>query len=98
MTEKPIDIPTGKHGGQACHPAMSGALFHLRKEMQMKKITSVSAALATAAVLAGLLVGCQKEGPGERAGKQVDKAVENAGKQIEKAGDKIQDAAQDAKK
>jgi hypothetical protein len=64
----------------------------------MKNITSVSAALAMTALLAGLLAGCQKEGPAERAGKQVDKAVENAGKQIEKAGDKIQDAAKDAKK
>jgi hypothetical protein len=65
----------------------------------MKKITSAGAALAMTALLAGLLVGCQKkEGPAERAGKQVDKAVESAGQQIEKAGDKIQDAAKDAKK
>lgn len=43
--------------------------------------------------------GCQKsEGPVERAGKQVDKAIDNAGQQIEKAGDKIKDAASDAKK
>ena len=37
--------------------------------------------------------GCQKEGPAERAGKQVDKAAEKVGQSIEKAGDKIQDAA-----
>ena len=44
-------------------------------------------------LMAGLLACEKKEGPAERAGKQVDKAVESAGKQIEKAGEKIQDAA-----
>jgi hypothetical protein len=52
-----------------------------------------------AGVLLAALTGCQKEeGPAERAGKAMDKAVENAGQQIEKAGEKIQDAARDAKK
>jgi hypothetical protein len=59
---------------------------------------NVSAILA-AGILAAALSGCQKkEGPAERAGKAMDKAVENAGQQIEKAGEKIQDAAGDAKK
>jgi len=44
---------------------------------------SVAAALAAAVLISGL-GGC-KEGPVEKAGKQVDKAVE-------KAGDKIKDA------
>lgn len=57
----------------------------------------------TSLLAAGLLVtaisGCQKEeGPAERAGKAMDNAVENAGKQLEKAGEKIQDAAEEAKK
>lgn len=68
-----------------------------------------AAALALAFAGAGL-GGCQKEeGPAERAGKQldkavdsagkqVDKAVDSAGKQVEKAGEKIQDAARDARK
>lgn len=38
------------------------------------------------------MVGCQKEGPAERAGKSVDKAVEKVGNKIENAGDKVQDA------
>jgi len=59
---------------------------------------NVSAILA-AGILTAALSGCQKEeGPAERAGKAMDKAVENAGQQIEKAGEKIQDAAGDAKK
>jgi hypothetical protein len=49
----------------------------------MKSNKSVAAALAAAVLIAGLC-GC-KEGPVERAGKQVDKAVE-------KTGDKIKDA------
>jgi hypothetical protein len=58
---------------------------------------SVLAALMMSALIVGLC-SCQKEGPAERAGKQVDKAIENTGKQVEKAGEKIQDAAKDAKK
>ena len=56
----------------------------------------------TSLVISALLIGlscCQKkEGPVERAGKQIDKAVEKSGQQIEKAGEKIEDAAKDAKK
>ena len=55
-------------------------------------------AVATAMLL-GLLPGCQqREGPAEKAGRQVDKAVEKVGQQIEKAGDAIQDAAKGDKK
>ena len=47
-----------------------------------------------AGVLVVMLGGCpQKEGPGERAGKAVDKAVDTAGQKIEKAGEAVQDAA-----
>jgi hypothetical protein len=49
----------------------------------MKSNKGIVSALAAAVLIAGLC-GC-KEGPVERAGKQVDKA-------FEKAGDKIQDA------
>jgi len=65
--------------------------------------------LALAVVVVGF-GGCQrKEGPVERAGKKIDSsvgeagrkvddAVDTAGRKIERAGEKIQDAAQDAKK
>jgi len=56
------------------------------------------AAVLVVGFLFAVLSGCGKEGPAERAGKAMDKAVENAGQQIEKAGEKIQDAAKDAKK
>jgi hypothetical protein len=59
---------------------------------------SVMTALVISALFVGLS-GCQKkEGPVERAGKQIDKAVEKAGQQIEKAGEKIENAAKDANK
>ena len=54
--------------------------------------------LATAILVIGFSACEKKEGPAERAGKQVDKAVSDVGKQIEKAGENIQDAAKDAKK
>jgi len=49
-------------------------------------------------LIVGLYACEKKEGPAERAGKQIDKAVEKAGQQVEKAGQQIQDAAKDAKK
>jgi predicted small secreted protein len=65
----------------------------------MMKIGRIVAVVFAAGVLVAGLSGCQKEeGPAERAGKAMDNAVDNAGKQIEKAGEKIQDAAKDAKK
>lgn len=54
-----------------------------------------------AGLVAGLLLAtaaCQKEGPAEKAGKEVDKAATNVGQQVEKAGDAIKDAAQGDKK
>lgn len=63
----------------------------------MKRRATVSAALVMSALLA-LLAGCEKPGPAEQAGKEVDKAVDKAGQQIEKAGERIQDAAKGDKK
>jgi hypothetical protein len=51
--------------------------------------------IAAALIMGGLLVAlsaCQKEGPAEQAGKEVDQATEKVGEQIEKTGDDIQDA------
>ena len=63
-----------------------------------KTCNAVCAGLAMSFLIVGLSACEKKEGPAERAGKQIDKAVENAGKQVEKAGQKIQDEAKDAKK
>ena len=65
----------------------------------MKTIRNgVSAALAMSILIVGLSACEKKEGPAERAGKEIDKTVEKAGQQLEKAGQSIQDAAKDAKK
>ena len=52
--------------------------------------------LAAGAALS--LSACHKEGPAEKAGKEVDQTMEKAGQQIEKAGEKIENAAKDAQK
>lgn len=57
----------------------------------MKIRKSVITALAVAVLFVGLS-GCTKnEGPGESAGKKIDKTVQQGGEQIEKTGKKIQD-------
>lgn len=54
----------------------------------MKKLN-----LLISVVLLGLtLSACQKEGPGEKAGKEIDKAAKDAGKAMEKAVDSVKDA------
>jgi len=50
----------------------------------MKTIVIVIALAALAA--------CNREGPAEKAGRQVDKAVDKAGQAIEKAGESVRDA------
>lgn len=50
----------------------------------MKTIVIVIALAALAA--------CNREGPAEKAGRQVDKAVDKAGQVIEKAGESVRDA------
>jgi hypothetical protein len=61
-------------------------------------LKGIGAVLAAGILLGGLAACEKKEGPGERAGKAVDKAVQDTGKKIEEAGEKIQDAAKDVKK
>jgi hypothetical protein len=56
-------------------------------------------AFAGVAMTAFALAACQpKEGPMERAGKEIDQAVQKTGDELKKAGNKIDQAVQDAKK
>jgi hypothetical protein len=66
---------------------------HIKRRFDMTKIgRSVIAALVLGILAAGGS-GCKKkEGPLERAGKEIDKAAEKTGEKIEKTGDKIKDA------
>ena len=65
----------------------------------MTKISRSVVAVLVLGALVAVLSGCQKkEGPAERAGKEMDKAAEKAGQQIDKAADKIKDAAKELKK
>jgi hypothetical protein len=56
------------------------------------------AVIAVAGLLLLSLSACQKEGPAERAGKEVDEVIDKAGAEVEKAGEAIRDAAEDARK
>lgn len=56
-------------------------------------------AAAGVAMTALALVACQpKEGPMERAGKEIDQSVQKTGDELKKAGNKIERAVEDAKK
>jgi len=69
------------------------------KENNMKSLGQWSSAILAMSILVFGLSACEKkEGPAERAGKEIDKTVQSAGQQVEKVGQQIQDAAKDAKK
>jgi hypothetical protein len=52
--------------------------------------------VVTLVTLAALGLGaCEREGPAERAGKQVDEAIGDAGDAVKDAGDKVKDAVDD---
>ncbi len=53
-------------------------------------------ALLAALMFGFVLVGCEEEGPMERAGESVDEAVEEAGDNIEEAGEEVADEIDDA--
>jgi hypothetical protein len=71
----------------------------------MKGLKTVGTLMFTAVLLAALS-GCEKEGPAEHAGKEIDKAMQEAGdqadktlskvgEQIEQTGEDIKEAARD---
>jgi hypothetical protein len=69
------------------------------EERQMTDLGKrITTGLATSVLILGLAACEKKEGPAERAGKEIAKSVEKVGQQLEKAGQHIQDAASDAKK
>ncbi|ANG62712.1 hypothetical protein A8C75_09600 [Marinobacterium aestuarii] len=60
----------------------------------MKRLKTFGTVLFTTVLLAAL-PGCEKEGPAEQAGKEVDKAMQEAGDKLEQAGEDIKEAASD---
>jgi len=64
----------------------------------MIKITRGIVALLMLSTLVMGMLGCKKEGPAERAGKEMDRAAEKVGDQVENAGDKMKDVVNDLKK
>jgi MT0933-like antitoxin protein len=55
--------------------------------------------VALGVAVAGLLLNvsaCHREGPAEKAGKELDKALDNAGDEMKKAGKSVSDKIDDA--
>lgn len=56
------------------------------------KLFTIKRAVVPLTLLAALFViGCEREGPAERAGESLDRGVENAGDAMERAGDRARD-------
>lgn len=64
----------------------------------MFKNTRSIMSLTAIGMMALALAGCEKEGPAEKAGKELDNAISQAGQEMEKVGDSIQNAASTAQK
>jgi hypothetical protein len=67
--------------------------FHTlpRRDLMMR-----ASSIAVACFLSVVLVGCEREGPAERAGERIDQSMERAGEKLDEAGDKVEQAARDA--
>ena len=63
--------------------------------MRKRQIISI---LAVCGMLGAGLVACEKEGPAERAGRQIDEAARDLKKDAGKAADDVKEAAEDLKK
>ena len=48
--------------------------------------------LIAVAALVPLVSSCEREGPAEKAGRQVDRAADKAARSVEKAGENMRDA------
>jgi hypothetical protein len=69
------------------------------EEKQMIKSGKAFGSVAMIVAMLLAFSSCQKkEGPVEKAGKEVDKAAATVGQKIEKAGENIQDTAKGEKK
>jgi len=80
---------------RALRPSMKFFVMLARKEATMNART-----LTIAALLLGVLAGCDKPddkhlGPAEKAGREIDKATEKAAVQIDRANDQLTDAAKE---
>mgnify|MGYP000539457362 CR=1 FL=1 len=57
----------------------------------MKQRNGRNWALSVTLALSVLALGCEREGPAERAGERVDRGVEKAGDSVERAGERSRD-------
>lgn len=60
----------------------------------MMKFGKTVGSIVVTGVLLLALAACQKEGPAERAGKEIDQTAETVGKKVDAAGNKVERAAE----
>jgi hypothetical protein len=70
---------------------MQEDLHYWRKEGIFVMLWKVLLILCSVMIVIAF-IGCKKEGPAEKAGRQIDKAVEKTGDKLEEAGNKVKDA------
>jgi hypothetical protein len=59
---------------------------HEEKEKTMKEMLKRMFVLCVIGLFTVGFIGCEKEGPAEKAGKEIDKAFDSAKKKVEEAG------------
>jgi hypothetical protein len=91
---------TGSYGTNSCFARLLGAIKQTVKGKEMFRRAPIQTlTFAVFLGFAGLtMAACDKDGPLEKAGEDVDNAVDNAGDQLDKAGDKLDEAGHDAKR
>jgi hypothetical protein len=60
-------------------------------------IPNAALKLIVVALLAVSCTGCEREGPAERAGKDIDRAAADVGQTLERVGEDLEDAADKAR-
>ncbi len=57
----------------------------------MKNLSKLMVIILCGSLMFTVLIGCEQEGPAEKAGEKIDEAVEKTGDTLEEAGEEIQD-------
>jgi hypothetical protein len=68
--------------------ALTSSLATFARKAFVVLVVTIAATVASSALIAG----CEKKGPAEKAGEDIDKATKKTGEAVKDAGEKIKDA------